>query len=220
MVDLPLSPEIFSESGIVSRETLARLELYAALLVKWQRAINLVGRESLPDLWRRHMLDSAQLAEHIPSARPDGQPLTLVDLGSGAGFPGLVLAIMASDAGRQWHVHIVESDARKCAFLATVARETKTDVKIHTARIEKLTPFAADLVTARALASLESLLDYAEAFMMPESHCLFLKGATAADELTAAAKSWKMTVEQLPSQSGPAGNLLHIRDISRVRSRT
>lgn len=220
MADLPLSPEIFAESGIVSRETLARLELYAALLVKWQRAINLVGRESLPDLWRRHMLDSAQLAEHIPSARPDGQPLTLVDLGSGAGFPGLVLAIMASDAGRQWHVHLVESDARKCAFLATVARETKTDVKIHTARIEKLTPFAADLVTARALASLESLLDYAEAFMMPESHCLFLKGATAADELTAAAKSWKMTVEQLPSRSGPAGNLLHIRDISRVRSRT
>jgi len=220
VADLPLSPEIFAESGIVSRETLARLELYAALLVKWQRAINLVGRESLPDLWRRHMLDSAQLAEHIPSARPDGQPLTLVDLGSGAGFPGLVLAIMASDAGRQWRVHLVESDARKCAFLATVARETKTDVKIHTARIEKLTPFAADLVTARALASLESLLDYAEAFMMPESHCLFLKGATAADELTAAAKSWKMTVEQLPSRSGPAGNLLHIRDISRVRSRT
>lgn len=199
---------------------MVRLEIYAALLVKWQRAINLVGSETLPDLWRRHMLDSAQLADHIAAARPDGQPLTLVDLGSGAGFPGLVLAIMANDAGRRWQVHLVESDARKCAFLSTVARETKTEVKIYPARIEKLTPFAADIVTARALASLESLLDYAEPFMMPESHCLFLKGATAADELTAAAKSWKMTVEQLPSRSGTAGNLLHIRDISRVRSGT
>ena len=198
---------------------MARLETYAALLVKWQKAINLVGRETLPDLWRRHMLDSAQLGEHVSKTRPDGSPLVLLDMGSGAGFPGLVLAIMASDAGRLWQVHLVESDARKCAFLSTVARETKTEVKIHRARIENLTAFAADIVTARALASLESLLDYAEPFLMPSSHCLFLKGATAADELTAAAKSWKMNIEQLPSRSGPAGNLLHIRDISRVRSR-
>jgi 16S rRNA (guanine527-N7)-methyltransferase len=199
---------------------MARLETYAALLVKWQPAINLVGRDSLPDLWRRHILDSAQLADHIPAAQPDGAPLILADLGSGAGFPGLVLAIMASDAERRWQVHLVESDARKCAFLSTVARETRTEVTIHTARIEKLEAFPADIVTARALAPLDSLLGYAEPFLMPRSHCLFLKGATAADELTAAAKSWKMTVEQLPSRSGPAGNLLRIRDISRVRSRT
>jgi 16S rRNA (guanine527-N7)-methyltransferase len=199
---------------------MARLETYAALLIKWQPAINLVGRDSLPDLWRRHMLDSAQLADHIPAARPDGAALTLVDLGSGAGFPGLVLAIMAGDAERKWQVHVVESDTRKCAFLSTVARETKTAVKIHRSRIEKLAAFPADVVTARALASLDALLAYAEPFLMPSSHCLFLKGATAADELTAAGKSWKMTLEQLPSRSGPAGNLLHIRDISRVRSRT
>jgi 16S rRNA (guanine527-N7)-methyltransferase len=199
---------------------MARLEIYAALLAKWQPAINLVGRETLPDLWSRHMLDSAQLAEYMPATGSDGAALTIVDLGSGAGFPGLVLAIMANDAGRRWQIHLVESDARKCAFLSTVARETKTDVKIHTARIEKLAPFPADIVTARALAPLDSLLDYADPFLMPSSHCLFLKGATAADELTAAAKSWKMAVEQLPSRSGPAGNLLRIRDISRVRSRT
>jgi len=197
---------------------MTRLQTYAALLAKWQPAINLVGKDTLPDLWRRHMLDSAQLAPHIPAARPDGSPLTLVDLGSGAGFPGLVLAIMASDANRQWQVNLVESDMRKCAFLSTVARETRTDVKIHPARIEKLAAFSADVVTARALTPLESLLAYAEPFLMPSSHCLFLKGAKAADELTAAAKSWKMTVEQLPSRSGPAGNLLHIRDISRVKS--
>jgi 16S rRNA (guanine527-N7)-methyltransferase len=199
---------------------MARLEIYAALLAKWQPAINLVGRDTLPDLWNRHMLDSAQLAEHIPASRSDGAPLVIADLGSGAGFPGLVLAIMASDEGRRWQIHLVESDARKCAFLSTVARETKTDVKIHTARIEKLAAFPADIVTARALAPLDSLLDYADPFLMPTSHCLFLKGGAAADELTAASKSWKMTVEQLPSRSGPAGNLLRIRDISRVRSRT
>ena len=219
MTDFPLSPELFAQSEIVSRETFARLELYAALLAKWQPAINLVGRDTLPDLWRRHMLDSAQVAEHIAPANADGTPLTLIDMGSGAGFPGLVLAIMASDAGRRWQVHLVESDARKCAFLATVARETKTDVKIHTTRIEKLKPYPADIVTARAVAPLNKLLDYVEPYLAKGGECLLLKGETAADELTTARQSWNIMVEQFPSRSGPAGSLLRIRDISRVRSR-
>ncbi len=219
MTDAPLTAELFAQSGIVSRETFARLELYAALLAKWQPAINLVGRDTLADLWRRHMLDSAQLAEHIPPAKADGAPLTVIDLGSGAGFPGLVLAIMARDAGRNWQVHLVESDARKCAFLATVARETKTEVKIHTARIEKLKPYPADIVTARALAPLDKLLYYAEPYLAEGTECLFLKGTAAADELTTARQSWNIMVEHFPSRSGPAGSLLRIRDISRVRSR-
>jgi 16S rRNA (guanine527-N7)-methyltransferase len=197
---------------------MARLETYGALLIKWQAAINLVGRDTLPDLWRRHMLDSAQLAEWIPTAKVDRSPITMIDLGSGAGFPGLVLAMMGADQGRRWDVHLAESDARKCAFLATVARETGTDVKIHTARIEKLVPFAADIVTARALAPLDELLGYAEPFLGPQSECLFLKGATAADELTLARKSWNMAVERQPSRSGPAGSTLRIREISRVKS--
>jgi 16S rRNA (guanine527-N7)-methyltransferase len=207
------------QSGIVSRETIDRLTVYAELLVKWQAAINLVGKDTLPDLWRRHMLDSAQIAEWLPQRRPDGSPFILMDMGSGAGFPGLVLAIMAAEANRNWKIHLVESDARKCAFLATVARETQTDVTIHTARIEKMPVFAVDMVTARALAPLEKLLGYAESFLQQGTECVFLKGANVADELTEAAKSWKMSVEQRLSRSGPAGCLLHIREISRVRSR-
>ncbi|MFN4283639.1 MAG: 16S rRNA (guanine(527)-N(7))-methyltransferase RsmG [Alphaproteobacteria bacterium] len=219
-VDTPLGAERFFELGNVSRETFARLQTYAALLEKWQGAINLVGRDTLPDLWRRHILDSAQVAALIAAKGKDGAPLTILDFGSGAGFPGLVLAIMAADDGRDWRVHLVESDTRKCAFLSTVARETKTEVKIHSARIEKLPPFRADVVTARALAPLAILLEYAESFLQQGSECVFLKGANAADELTEAHKSWKMQVEQHPSRSGPAGCLLHIREISRVRSRS
>jgi 16S rRNA (guanine527-N7)-methyltransferase len=219
-MDAPLSPETFAQSANVSRETLTRLERYAALLIKWQGAINLVGRDTVPDLWRRHMLDSAQLAAHLPSSGTAGRPLVIVDLGSGAGFPGMVLAILAADHARHWQVHLVESDARKCAFLSTVARETGAAARIHTARAEHLAPFVADMVTARALASLDQLLIYAEPFLGAGSECLFLKGAAAADELTEARKSWNMRVEQLPSRSGPAGSLLHIREISRVRSRS
>ena len=165
------------------------------------------------------MLDSAQVATLIPAKGKDGGQLTIVDFGSGAGFPGLVLAMMAQDEGRDWCVHLVESDSRKCAFLSTVARETKIAVKIHSARIEKIAPIQADVVTARALAPLAILLEYAESFLQQGSECVFLKGANAADELTEARKSWKMNVEQHPSRSGPAGRLLHIREISRVRSR-
>ncbi|HEU0071078.1 MAG TPA: 16S rRNA (guanine(527)-N(7))-methyltransferase RsmG [Alphaproteobacteria bacterium] len=220
MTEAPLSAEDFARSGIVSRETISRLELYAALLIKWQKAINLVGKDTLPDLWRRHMLDSAQLAPLIPAVAHDGGRRTLVDFGSGAGFPGMVLAIMAADEGRQWDVHLVESDSRKCAFLSTVARETKTTVKIHAVRIESMTVIPAHTVTARALAPLDKLLGYAESFLQQGTECLFLKGINVADELTAAHKSWNMQIEQLPSRSGPAGSLLHIREISRVRSRT
>lgn len=220
MTEAPLAAEDFARTGNVSRETFSRLETYAALLNKWQKAINLVGKDTLPDLWRRHMLDSAQLASFIPAQGPNGGSRTIVDFGSGAGFPGMVLAILAADEGRQWDVHLVESDSRKCAFLSTVARETKTSVKIHTVRIESMAVIPAHTVTARALAPLDKLLDYAESFMQQGTECLFLKGVNVGDELTAAHKSWNMQVEQLPSRSGPAGSLLHIREISRVKSRT
>jgi len=230
MAEAPLSPDSFAEIANVSRETLARLRIYADMLVKWQKTINLVGRDTLPDLWRRHMLDSAHLAPLILPRRPDGTPVTVLDLGSGAGFPGLVLAILAGEreagigktiageAGRAWDMHLVESDTRKCAFLATVARETATAVRIHNRRIEALEPFVADVITARALAPLDALLAYAEPFLGPASECLFLKGATAEDELTTAGKSWKMAIERQASCSGPAGTLLRIKAISRVRS--
>jgi 16S rRNA (guanine527-N7)-methyltransferase len=171
----PLSPAGFAEATGVSRETLSRLESYATLLVKWQKAINLVARDSLPDLWRRHMLDSAILWPLIP---PEAQ--VLVDFGSGAGFPGLVLAIMGAP-----EVHLIESDTRKCAFLAEAGRHFAPGrVKIHRGRIEAVPPLAADVVTARALADLDTLLGYAVRFLKPDGVCLFLKGRKAEDELT------------------------------------
>jgi len=128
-----MSPESFCRAFPVSRETLDRLRRYGALLEKWQKRINLVAAGTVPDLWRRHMLDSAQLM--VPIAALNKEKPMILDLGSGAGFPGLVLAML--DAGE---VHLVESDQRKCAFLREVARETETALTIHESRIEDLAP--------------------------------------------------------------------------------
>lgn len=207
-----LTAEAFASQVHVSRETLGRLQTYVQLLQKWQPTINLVSRDSLADIWCRHILDSAQLAELIPADRP----ITILDMGSGAGFPGLVLAILGLDQGRQWAVHLVESDSRKAAFLATVARETGAPAIVHNKRLENMPPIAADVVTARALAPLEKLVDYAVPFLVSGGECLFLKGIGTEAELTVAAKTWKMAADRLPSRSGPTGVVLRVRGISRV----
>lgn len=189
----------------LSDGTLAKLTLYAELLVKWQKSINLVGPDTIPSLWRRHFLDSAQLFPILP------QPVhRLVDMGSGAGFPGLVLAVLGVA-----DVHLIESDARKCAFLREVARLTETPVTIHNKRIEKVPALAADLITARALAPLDKLLGWAEPHLLPGGHCLFLKGKGAEDELTIAAKEWNIAVQRVPSLSDPSGLVLHLKEVRR-----
>lgn len=194
----------------VSRETRERLEVYAALLRRWQGAINLVARSTLDDAWTRHILDSAQLFPLLP---PDTE--TLVDLGSGAGFPGLVLAILGVPK-----VHLVESDARKAAFLREVARATDTPVDVHVTRIERMTAIPADVVTARALASLTDLIGYARPFLKDSGVALFLKGRQVGEELTEAAKHWTMRVERFDSMtedtSGLSGTILRLGDISRA----
>lgn len=216
-MDDKLTSEAFQRLTGVSRETLERLRVYLRLLEKWQGTINLVSRGSLEDAWRRHMLDSAQLARYIPSCGPscggEGGAPVIVDIGSGAGFPGLVLAIMGAGV-----VHLVESNRRKCAFLATVARETNTEVTIQPLRVESLSPFAADIVTARNLAPLHKLLAYSEPFVGREGECLFLKGKKADEELTEAAKRWSMRVERFASDSDSSGVVLRLRQISRDRS--
>ncbi len=191
----------------VPRGTLARLEAYAALLTKWQAKINLVGPATLPELWRRHFLDSAQLAPLLSETNG-----TLVDLGSGAGFPGLVLAIMSD-----WQVHLIDSDQRKCAFLRQVALDCGVldRVTIHARRIEQVTGIAADLVTARACAPLDALLDLAEPFAGEGGSCLFLKGAQAEEELTQARRRWTMRVETRGSLSDPGGTILIITQLKR-----
>ncbi len=212
-----LSPEDFRRLTDVSRETLARLECYAALLRKWNRAINLVGAGSLRDPWRRHFLDSAQLLPLLPPV-PGGRDRILMDLGSGAGFPGLVLAILG--AGR---VHLCEADRKKAVFLREVARETGTRVRIHDRRIEDLAPFPVDAFTARACAPLARVLSYAAPFLAGGGSevsgggqnrsetpgvALVLMGRTLDRELTDSAKQWNMRVERIASRSDPRSIIL------------
>lgn len=196
----------FQAATGVSRETRERLEAYAEALRRWQKAINLVGPKTLPDLWRRHMLDSAQLRPLVPD---DTQ--CLVDLGSGAGFPGLVLAIMGVQG-----VHLIESDARKAAFLREAARITGAAVTVHAARSEAVPGVAADVVTARAFAPLDRLLAAAARLWTPNTLGLFLKGQDIDAELTEAAKCWRFTTERLPSRSDPSGVVLRVGGLSRA----
>lgn len=214
-----MNPESFAEATGVPRGTLDRFRTYHSLLVKWQRAVNLVGPRTIDDAWQRHFLDSAQLwplIERDISGRPNP---VLADLGSGAGFPGLVLAIMASGAGVPLAVHLVESDQRKAAFLQEVARATETAVTIHALRAEALGRsglFKADIVTARALAPVDELLALAEPFLQPDGICVFLKGAAVDAELTRAGETWTMAVERVPSRTDSSGTILRIHDIGRV----
>jgi 16S rRNA (guanine527-N7)-methyltransferase len=191
----------------VSRETMTALEIYAGLLRKWQKAINLVSGATLDDLWRRHFLDSAQLVPLLPET--DGH---IIDLGAGAGFPGLVMALLT---GRP--THLIESDQRKSAFLGEAARATGCAgrVQVHAARIEALKPWTAPIVTARALADLTQLLDWASPFVTADTTCIFPKGAKAEEELTAALRVWKMTVERRRSVTDPTGLILRLSHLER-----
>jgi 16S rRNA (guanine527-N7)-methyltransferase len=212
-----VTPAQFVQAANVSRETLARLTTYNDLLAKWQARINLVGPATIPDSWERHFLDSAQLYPLLPGSAH----LVLYDLGTGAGFPGLVLAIMAAGAGRKIETHLVESDQRKCAFLGEVARETglARAVTIHATRAERLPPNtakSANVVTARALAPLSELLTLAAPLLDIHGICLFPKGVKAEGELTQAAKDWKMRVDRLPSRTDAAGTILRIADLHRT----
>ncbi len=203
-----VTPEDFARLAGVSRETLERLRIFADLLLRWQRRVNLIGRGTADDLWRRHVLDSAQLHPLLPSGAE-----RIVDIGSGAGFPGLVLAILGVP-----DVHLIEANARKCAFLREAARVTATPITIHNARVETLKPWPVDVVTARAVAPLPVLLDLVEGFLMPNTICLFPKGRGVDRELTEAEKKWNMIVEKFPSRSGSSGTVVRMMSLSRVDS--
>ena len=197
-------PEDFTTQTGVSRETLAKLTAYADLLVDWNARHNLVAKSTLPDLWRRHFWDSAQLAPLIsPNAR------TLADLGSGAGFPGLVLAALRPEVA----VTLYEATTKKCAFLREAALRMGLQVSVENARIEDLPGRPFDVVTARALAPLPRLLDYAQKFVGPNGICLFLKGQNVGSELTEAHKYWNIKVSQVPSHTDPSGAMVIVKEL-------
>jgi 16S rRNA (guanine527-N7)-methyltransferase len=201
----PLGAEGFAELVPVSRETLLRLEAYADLLTRWSARINLVGRDTLPDLWRRHILDSAQLLHFVP-----GSARNLIDLGSGAGLPGLVLAIHGVPG-----VELVEADSRKAAFLREAARITGAELTIRPCRIQAVPPHTVDVVTARACAPLDRLLDLAAPFLAPDTLCLFPKGERFNEELTLARKAWTMNVSVEQSLSDRRGVVLRLQQVAR-----
>ena len=194
----------------VSRETYAALEIYSALLIKWNQKINLVSASTIADLWSRHIVDSAQVFKICPNVQG-----VWADLGSGGGFPGLVIAILARELRPELKVVLVESDQRKSAFLSTVIRETGVSAIVETQRIETLTPLAADIISARALAELPQLLTFATRHLHPKGIALFQKGASWQKELAHARKSWSFTSDHFTSVTAPEAVILKIGRIKR-----
>ncbi len=193
----------------ISRETEDKLRHYESLLIKWQEKINLISPSTVKDAWNRHFLDSLQLLPLIPTGTK-----TLYDLGSGAGFSGMVLAIACPDL----QVTLIESDSKKCAFLQTVSRETSTHVDIQNERIEKITSSipSPDVVTARALASLPLLLEWVYPWAQKNSSmvAIFPKGERAEEEIEEAQNDdWLFHVKQTPSVTGPQASILTLTDI-------
>jgi 16S rRNA (guanine527-N7)-methyltransferase len=199
-VELSLTP------NDVSRETLAALEKFSALLLHWNRTVNLVSLGDEPLLWQRHIADSLQLTSLIcyPCDRA-------MDLGSGAGFPGLILALATNVT-----FDLIEADQRKAAFLREAARITGARVHVHAVRIEAADLPPAPLIIARGLAPLPKLLALAKPFLAHGGQCLFPKGANVQTELTHAAAQWHMQVERIPSRTAPDACILRISDLCRV----
>ncbi|MEO1207487.1 MAG: 16S rRNA (guanine(527)-N(7))-methyltransferase RsmG [Pseudomonadota bacterium] len=206
----------FIEYFGVSRETIERLDIYADTLLQWQRKINLISPKSVDDLWYRHFADSAQVVGMVPETT-----VCLVDLGSGAGFPGLVIAILRAGATRSGggdKVHLVESDQRKAAFLREVSRKVDVPVDIDVARIEyhaNQSSFeTVNIVTARALAPMHKLLGYAEPYFSPQTTALFLKGRDVEVEIKEAEHDFAFEFDLVPSVTDPEGRIVVVTSLA------
>ena len=205
--------EKFSSHVFVSRETYNRLCLFQKILIKWQKSINLISKNTIENTWERHFLDSAQLYKFVRDIEGN-----IIDFGSGAGFPGMVLAIMGKK-----NIHLVESDYKKCVFLKEIAMLTETDITIHNCRIEELNFINVDLVTCRALASLKNLIHYVEVFINKSlgvrqqyPKLLFLKGKSYFSEIIELSKIKKISFEEYPSITNKDGRILYISKVDKL----
>ncbi|MFY0693158.1 MAG: 16S rRNA (guanine(527)-N(7))-methyltransferase RsmG [Paracoccaceae bacterium] len=198
----------------VSRETLEALESYLDLLKKWNPKINLVGPGTLDDAWSRHIEDSAQVFSLLPK-----DARSLADLGSGGGFPGLVLSILAKEKLPELEVALLESDGRKCAFLTTVSARLGLKVKVRNQRIEAVPPIGADVVTARALAPLPRLLPWISRHMAPDGVALLLKGANYQDDVDEALASWAFDLQKIQSATHDQSVVLRISNLRPISQR-
>ena len=207
--------EKFSSHVFVSRETYNRLCLFQKILIKWQKSINLISKNTIENTWERHFLDSAQLYKFVRDIEGN-----IIDFGSGAGFPGMVLAIMGKK-----NIHLVESDYKKCIFLKEIAMLTETDITIHNCRIEELNFINVDLVTCRALASLKNLIHYVEVFINKSlggrrqyPKLLFLKGKSYFSEIIELSKIKKISFEEYPSITDKDGRILYISKVDKLNN--
>jgi 16S rRNA (guanine527-N7)-methyltransferase len=211
MPDMNLDRQKTLEMMNVSRETSIALDKYVTLLEHWNKTSNLIGKSTLSSIWSRHILDSAQAVFH----KPEGA-MNWLDLGSGAGLPGIVIAILTQ--GTASKVHLVESNAKKCAFLHRVTYELGLNVTIHAQRIESVVPklvSCVDVVTARALAPLSVLLDMCEPLWLSGKTALFYKGQDVGVELTEATKSWRIEHSLIPSLVSKDGCIVCIESAER-----
>ncbi len=205
-----MSEMAVAEKWNVSRETIDLLKEYEALVKKWNPRINLVSKSNLENLWDRHIVDSLQVV------RSAELPDRWVDLGSGGGFPGLVAAIVAKEENPDCHVTLVESDQRKGAFLRTVIRECSLSASVISQRIEKVDPLNAQVLSARALADLSLLFEFAERHLGAGGICLFPKGATWKKEVESAREKWSFDVDPITSFTNPEAVILKVRGVARV----
>lgn len=200
----------------VSRETTARLDRFVELLLNWQQTTNLIGATTVSRLWTRHIADSLQLVGLAPDAR------VWVDLGSGAGFPGLVIACALADKA-ETVIHLVESNAKKAAFLREVVRDIGLPAIVHAQRIEHFSVPAGthvDVITARALAPLNVLFGYVAPLLKTGAQALLPKGQDVEAELTEASKYWTIEADLVPSKTSPEGRVVVVRRLARRNART
>lgn len=183
-------------ASIVSRETMDQLKIFHGLLLQWQKTINLVAPSTLPSAWERHFVDSAQIFELAPD-----DATSWLDLGSGGGFPGLVVAAMAKDSRPNLKVTLVESDIRKCGFMREAARKMDVRVNILTRRIADIPIQSADVISARALSNLATLIEYASPHMTPTTCVLFPKGSSYKSELESVPQDWQSKLEAIASKT-------------------
>ncbi len=198
-------------SLIVSRETDERLKLFAELVTKWNPAINLVSKDSVDRLFQRHIMDSLQLLSVAPEACNHW-----VDLGSGGGFPGIVVAIAGRETGYPERITLVESDKRKAVFLREAARELRLNVKVLNERIDSIPCLQADVLSARALARLTKLCEFAYLHMRRSGLAIFPKGANREAEIAEARESWSFLLDTTPSETSPDAAILTLRNIFNV----
>lgn len=190
----------------VSRETIEKLEIYISLLQQWNKKINLVSQQGMDQVWKRHVYDSFQLIRYL-----DSSVKSIADLGSGGGFPGLILALSTDIP-----VILIESDKRKTIFLREVLRQTKTQATVLCQRIENVNAISVDVVTARALTSLTQLLEFSKNILNKNGYCLFLKGRSIDLEIEEAQKNWKINYKTFSSQTNADGVIVKINQFERV----